>query len=267
MKGWGVTLIKRSISFGILLTVIILQCLSVNVYANGTANYKVYIKYYQRNSIIIQFPQIKGLTNEKKQKEINYLLEHEIFSYVTDLFNFYFEIENKPKVTNILQTISNTTDETLEFKCYPSFSNNHLLSIRYSVYGYSRGAAHPNTWGYAYNIDLDGLKVLKLDDMLKIDKSILDYKGNVIFDRDYDPKPEKDRYKLIDVLNYSGMYTKTEIVNKLLSDSISWYITKPKGVSFFFNVQNHDEEFELSFQDIKNLLKTRYLRTLTEQIK
>jgi hypothetical protein len=239
----------------------------MNAYASETANYQVYIKCYERNSIIIEFPQIKGLTNSKKQKEINYILEHEIFSYITDLFNYQFEIENKPKVTNILETISNTTDDTLEFKCYPSFSNNHLLSIRYSVYGYSRGAAHPNTWGYTYTIDLDGLKVLSLNDILKIDRSILNYKGNVILDRDFDPKPEKDKYKLIDVMNYSGLYTNTEIVNKLLSDNVSWYITKSKGISFFFNVQNHDQEFEISFHDIKNLIKAHYLKILTDQTK
>jgi hypothetical protein len=239
----------------------------MNVYASETANYQVYIKYYERNSIIIEFPQIKGLTNTKKQKEINYILEHEIFSYITDLFNYQFEIENKPRVTNILETISNTIDDTLEFRCYPSFSNNHLLSIRYSVYGYSRGAAHPNTWGYTYTIDLDVLKVLNLNDVLKIDKSILNYEGNVIFDRDYDPKPEKGKYKLIDVMNYSGLYTNTEIVNQLLNDNVSWYITKLKDISFFFNVQNHDQEFEISFQDIKNKIKTPYFKILTDQSK
>lgn len=260
-------MIKRYISIGLLLTVILFQCLSVNIYANKTTNYQVYIKYYQRNSIKIEFPQIKGITDKKKQKEINYLLEHEIFSYVTGLFNSWYEIDEKPKVVNILKTISNTTDETLEFMCHPSFSNNHLLSIRYAVYGYSRGAAHPNTWGYAYTIDLDRLKVLNLNDFLKIDKSILDYKGNVIFDRDFAPKPEKDKYKLIDVLNYSGLHTKTEIVNSLLNNNASWYITKAKGVSFFFNAQNHDEEFEISFNDIKKLIKPRYFKTLTEQKK
>lgn len=260
-------MIKRSISFGILFIVIILQCFSMNVNASGTKNYQVYIKCYEKNSISIEFPQIKGLTNIKKQKEINYILEHEIFSYITDLFNYQFEIENKPKVTNILQTISNTTDETLEFECHTSFSNNHLLSIRYSVYGYSRGAAHPNTWGYTYTIDLDGLKVLSLNDILKIDKSILNYKGNVIFDRDFDPKPEKDRYKLIDVMNYSGLYTNKEIVDNLLNGNVSWYITKSKGISFFFNAQNHDQEFEISFKDIKKLIKTHYLKILTYQTK
>jgi hypothetical protein len=239
----------------------------MNVYASGTANYQVYIKCYERNSIIIEFPQIKGLTNPKKQKEINYILEHELFSYITDIFNYQFEIENKPKVTNILQTISNTTDETLEFKCYPSFSNNHLLSIRYAVYGYSQGAAHPNTWGYTYTVDLEGLKVLRLKDILKLDKSILNYKGSIIFDRDYDPKPEKGKYRLIDVMNNSGLYTNTEIKNKLLKDSVNWYITKSKGISFFFNSQNHDEEFEINFQDIKNLIRTHYLKILTDQTK
>lgn len=257
-------MIKRFLSFGILLIVIILQCFTKNVYASVTANYQVYIKYYKRNSITIEFPQIKGLSDQKKQKEINYILEHEIFSYITDSYNFLFEIENKPKVTNILQTISNDTDGTLEFMCYPSFTNDHFLSIRYAVYGYSKGAAHPNTWGYTYTIDLDGLKVLSLNDILKIDESILNYEGNVIFDRDYDPKPEKDRCKIIDVMNYSGLYTNTEIVKNLLSGNVSWYITKSKGISFFFNVQNHDQEFEINFPDIKNIIKTRYLKNLTD---
>lgn len=258
-------MIKRTGAFGILFAVLILQCFSMKVYASETANYQVYIKYYERNSILIEFPQVKNLTNLKKQKEINYILEHEVFRYITDLFNCQYEMDNKPKVTNILQTISNTTDQTLEFKCYPSYSNDHLLSIRYSVYGYSQGAAHPNTWGYTYTIDLDNLKVLSITDMLNIDDSMLNYKGNVIFDRDYDSKPEKNKYKLIDVLNYSGLYTNTEIVNKLLSDTVSWYITRSKGFSFFFNAQNHDEEFEINFQDIRKLIKPHYLKILTNE--
>lgn len=252
---------KRSVTFVILFTVIILQCFPMNVYAGGAADYRVYIKHYERNSIIVEFPQIKGLTDSKKQNEINYILEHEIFSYITDLFNSWYDT----KVTDILQTISNTTDETLEFKCYPSFSSNHLLSIRYSVYGYNQGAAHPNTWGYSYTIDLDGLEVLSLNDLLKIDKSMLNCKGNVIIDRDYDPEPEKDRYKLIDVINNSGLYTNAEVVNKLLNGEVCWYITKSKGISFFYNVQNHNEEFEVSFRDIKKFIKKHYLKILTDQ--
>lgn len=256
---------KRSITLMMLFTVIILQCFPMNGYASEKTNYEVYIKYYKRNSIIIEFPQIRGLTNQKKQKEINYLLEHEIFSYITDLFNFWDEIDKKPKVTNILETISNTKDDTLEFMCYPSFSNNHLLSIRYSIYGYSKGAAHPNTWGFSYTIDLDNLKVLSLNDILKIDESILNYKGNVIFDRDFSSEPEENKYKLIEVMNYSRLYTETEILNEILSGNNSWYITKSKGISFFFNVQNHDQEFEICFRDIKKIIKKRYIKSLTNQ--
>ncbi|BCN30847.1 hypothetical protein [Anaeromicropila herbilytica] len=256
---------KRTILFGIVFIFIMLQCFLTNAYASGKADYQVYIKYYKRNSIIVEFPQIRGLSNSKKQKEINYLLEHEVFEYITDWFNFWDE--KNLKVSDILKTISNTKDQTLEFNCHSSFSNNHLLSIRYAVYAYSKGAAHPNTWGYSYTIDLDRLKVLKLNDLIKLDESILNYKGNVIFDRDTYSKPEKGTYKLIDVLNYNGLYTNKEVLNGIINENICWYITKSKGVSFFFNAQNHDEEFVISFQDIKKLINTPYLKILTFQAK
>lgn len=242
-----------------------LQCFSTNVYASGKTDYEVYIKYYERNSIIVEFPQIRGLSNSKKQKEINYLLEHEVFSYITDWFNFWDD--TKLKVSDILKKISNTKDQELEFKCHPGFSNNHLLSIRYSVYAYSKGGAHPDTWGYSYTIDLDRLKVLKLNDVLKIDKSIFNCNGNIIFDRDYDSKPEKGIYKLIDAMNYSDHYTKKEVLNGLINENFRWYITNSKGVSFFYNEQNHDLEFVICFQDIKKLIKTLYLKILTNQTK
>lgn len=255
---------KRAIAFGIVFILIMLQCFSTNAYASGKVHYGTYIKHYERNSIIVEFPQIRGLSNNKKQREINYLLEHEVFSYITDWFNFWDD--TKLKDSDILKKISYTKDQALEFKCHPSFSNNHLLSIRYSVYAYSKGAAHPNTWGYSYTIDLDKLKVLGLNDVLKINKSILNYKGKVIFDRDTDSKPEKGTYKLIDVLNYSGLYTNKEILNGLIHESVCWYITKSKGVSFFFNTQNHDEEFVISFQDMKKLITAPYLKKLTERV-
>lgn len=255
---------KSTILIGIMFILIMLQCFPTMVYASGKADYQVYIKYYKRNSIIVEFPQIRGLSNAKEQKEINFLLEHEVFNYITDWFNFW-EDKNL-KVSDILKTISNTKDQTLEFKCQPSFSNNHLLSIRYAVYAYSKGAAHPNTWGYSYTIDLDRLKVLKLNDIIKLDKSILKYKGNVIFDRDFDSKPEKGTYKLIDVMNYNGLYTNKEVLNGLINENVCWYLTKSKEVSFFFNTQNHDEEFVISFQDIKKLIRAPYLNKISRKI-
>lgn len=256
---------KRAIFLGIVFILLMLQCYSTTVYASGKTDYQVYIKYYKRNSIIVEFPQIRGLSNSKKQKEINYLLEHEVFSNITECFISWDD--KKLKVSDILKTISNTKDQSLEFECHPSFSNNHLLSIRYAVYGYSKGAAHPNTWGYSYTIDLDRLKVLSLNDVLTIDKPILNYNGNVIFDRDTDSKPEKGNYKLIDVMNYEGWYTNNKVLNRLINENVCWYITKAKGISFFFNAQNHDEEFEISFRDIKKLIKAPYLKILTNHVK
>ncbi len=133
-------------------------------------------------------------------------------------------------------------------KCHTSFLNNHLLSIRYSVYAYRKGGAHPNTWGYSYTIDLDSLKVLKLDDVLKLDESILNYRGNVIFDRDTDSKPEKGTYRLIDVMNYSSLYTNKEVLNGLINENVCWYITNSKGLSFFLMNKTMTKNSLLAFK-------------------
>lgn len=241
---------------------ILLNIFPICVSARETSSYDVYIKTYQRNSIIVEFPQIRGMSDRKKQKEINYLLEREIFQYITDCFNDYW-LDDGEKVTNILETISNTQDADLEFLCHPGIENDQLLSIRYAVYGYGHGGAHPNTWGYAYTIDFNKLKVIHLNDLIDIDDSFLQLNGFCILDRDSSPIPYKPEANLYETLNSYGFYSKEELSAQLDSDDYNkFYITKDYGFSFFFSMENHEHELEIKFEDVKQYLTPYYSEKL-----
>lgn len=241
---------------------ILLGMPSCDVSACETKSYEVYIKTYKRNSVIVEFPQIKGMLDSKKQEEINYLLEREIFQYITDCYNDSW-LHDGEKVTNILETISNTDDSDLEFLCHTGIANDQLLSIRYAVYGYGHGGAHPNTWGYAYTIDLNRLEIVTLDDLITIDDSFLEVKGACIFDRDFKAIPYETEASLYETLNSYKLYSKEEVLAQLNSDTYNrFYITKGHGISFFFGVQNHEQEIEIKFEDVKPYLKPYYLKKL-----
>lgn len=242
---------------------ILLGMPSRDVSARETKSYEVYIKTYKRNSVIVEFPQIKGMPDNKKQEEINYLLEREIFQYITDCYNDSW-LEDGKKVTNILETISNTDDSDLEFLCHTGIENDHFLSIWYAVYGYGHGGAHPNTWGYAYTIDLDRLEIVTLDHLINMDDSFLEVKGACIFDRDFNATPYETEASLYETLNSHRLYSKEEVSARLKSDTYNrFYITKGHGISFFFGVQNHEQEIEIKFEDVKPYLKPYYLKKLS----
>ena len=249
----------------ILLLIFFLSICTSNVHIvraeSNIKNYDVYIKTYKRNANQIEFAQIKGMKNKKKQTEINYLLEHEIFSYLTELYNYWGQ-EDDPnyKVKNILQTISDDKSGVLEFTCHAGYESDKLLSIYYEVYSYCYGGLHPNTWGFAYTLDLENLKVVHLSDFININNSILDLCCVDVFDRGYDPTPMNNGDdKLIDVLSNNGLYNKYEVLEKLRTDNVSWYITKNKELSFFYNFQNQDLEFVIDFISIKDMLKKDYM--------
>lgn len=244
---------KKNILF-LYLIFILLNVFSFDVFAKETRSYDVYIKTYKRNSVIVEFPQIRGMSNIKKQENVNYLLEREIFQYITDCFNDIW-LKDGEKVTNILETISDTHDADLEFLCDTGIENDDLLSIQYSVYGYGHGGAHPNTWRYAYTVNLDQLEIVHLNDLIDISNSLFDLNGSVLYGTEVN---------LYETLNSTGYYSKEEIATELKSDTYNrFYITKDHGISFFFSVQNHELEIEIKFKDVKQYLKPYYLEKLS----
>lgn len=241
----------------------LLNIFSIDASAQETRSYNVYIKTYKRNSVIVEFPQIKGMVDTEKQRQINYLLEREIFQYITDCYNDNW-LEEGEKVTDILETISDTDDADLEFICHRGIENDDFLSIRYAVYGYGHGGAHPNTWGYAYTIDLDKLEIIRLSNLIDIESALTELKGSCIFDRDSSQVPYEIDAGLYETLNSYGLYSMEEIAAELKSDHYSgFYITKERGISFFFGAQNHEQEIEVKFEDVKQYLKQYYLEKLT----
>lgn len=260
---------KKRIFALIVFSVYILSFFSLSpVYASEEKPYSTFIKTYKRNDITVEFPQIKGLSDENKQEEINYLLEKEIFHFLTYLFNGRL-LGMERKVTNILQTISDTDytkDITFDIDCNIEFSNEDSLSIRYSVYYSHQYAAHPTTWGYAYTVDLNEPAVLNVSDLLNIDYPLLELEGSCVLYRNDDPTPYELGVKLYDKLIFNNFRydTKEEILEMIKSAEYkSCYITKERRVSFFFSPQSSlEQEIEVDFEIIKEYINPFYREKL-----
>ncbi|MPN01123.1 hypothetical protein SDC9_148326 [bioreactor metagenome] len=51
-----------------------------------------------------------------------------------------------------------------------TFSRAGLLSVKFLGYSYTEGAAHPNSFFYTINIDMENQSLIKLEDLVKIDE-------------------------------------------------------------------------------------------------
>ncbi len=197
-----------------------------------TTAYDVDIKTYEKNSIIIEYPQIKGLSDQDAAKEINSLLKDEVFAYVSDLLSSWGSDEEK----DIYTIINDTTDSDLELHCSVGLNSKNILSFSYDVYGYGHGSAHPNTWGFAFTVDMESRKVMTLEDIFQNVDSLLNAKT---LDMSY------------------GLSTNRlgKIIYTL--DDHSWYITDRSDMSFFFSVQNNYSEYTFSINQMDRYITSR----------
>lgn len=249
-------MIKKIFSLVIMIFIFANSVYSVQAKSNNR-DYHVFIKYYKRHGTLIEFAQIRGMKDERKQKEINYLLEHEIFKHLTELYNFWGQIGNPDyKVKNILQAIDNDTSGDLEFVCSIGLASESILSVKYSVYGYSYGGAHPNTWGYAFNIDLLKEKVITLSDFMMIDDRLLQY----------DNGEAKDDGITIPV--YSNLKdafswrTDNSILEILTNNKEDWYLDSSGNIIIFYSFMNSYNELTIYNKDVKSLIYPQYFDVL-----
>lgn len=221
-------------------------------------DYNVFIKYYKRNGILIEFAQIRDMKDERKQKEINYLLEREIFSHLTELYNFWGQIDDPSyRVKNILQVINSDISGDLEFVCSVGLANESILSVEYSVYGYSYGGAHPNTWGYAFNIDLINEKVITISDFMVVDDRLLQYDNGETTKAGGTAMPYYSN--LLDAFSWR---TESDILDALANNKEDWYLDSNGDIIIFFDIQNSYEKLKVYHKDVKNLIYPQYFSVL-----
>lgn len=110
--------------------------------------------------IEVQYPQISGSTDARIGKfnsQAKSLASKKISEFKKDMAERVAEEEEPPSDSDM------RSDLTIGYEV--ALANDDLISIGFDIGGYSRGAAHPNSYTEAINYDLKNGKLLKLADL------------------------------------------------------------------------------------------------------
>jgi hypothetical protein len=192
-----------------------------------------------------EFPQIKGLADEKRLQNINFILENTAFY---GPFNC-----GGPEYIQEYNDAGTEVKNTYEIK----FKAPELLSIYYSGYLNNMNAAHPIGVGGAININIKSGEVIRLDDFLRIDRELLSYNDGDLTPTNYNHAAHPQFHTLRNALNYDSSecdaeeYTDDEVekIDNRLIDWLkreqewealgTWYITADKKIQ----LSNNDEHY------------------------
>ena len=117
-------------------------------------NYEIVKETYTSGKIAINYPQIKNLNDENKQKKINELIKAEALK-IQDKY--------KEELDNI--------DLSLDYEVM--YKGSDIISIRYLGLAMTKSAAYPINEINTTNIDLNKEQVLKLSDVVNIDDNFV----------------------------------------------------------------------------------------------
>ncbi|MDS0527618.1 DUF4163 domain-containing protein [Clostridium sp. SHJSY1] len=200
---------------------------------------------YKNKKVTIYYPQIKGLSDSNKQSNINKMIKDGALSYVSKGVEDNLTLDINYKITLL---------------------NSKAVSIQYSGVANFASSMHPDNVFYTTNIDLNNEKIMKLSDLVKVDKNLVNSfrKGKFIpYVHTEDAKTEEE-YRA----NINNIVSTTMDDNSLLSDfqksdvkeemmnipTTSCYLTED-SIGISINVPHavgDHVEFEMKYADIKN---------------
>ena len=122
--------------------------------------YSIITATFSQDNIKVQYPQIRGLGDDSKEKTINDLIKN-------DVLNSQVEAPIKA-----YQDATHTKVLTLDLKYQVTMNTTKLLSVVYTGRSNIVGSAHPNEAIYAITIDLKNATKLKLADFTIIDTNL-----------------------------------------------------------------------------------------------
>lgn len=117
-------------------------------------NYEIVKEKYTSGKMMVNYPQIKNLNDENKQKKINELIKAEALK---------IQDEYKEDMDNI--------DLNLDYEVMHKGSD--IISVKYLGLAMLKSAAYPINKIYTANIDLYKEQVLKLSDVVNIDDNFV----------------------------------------------------------------------------------------------
>jgi hypothetical protein len=124
--------------------------------------YSITTAIFSKDNIKVEYPQIKGLGDDSKEKTINDLIKNDVLSSQVEAPIKFYQDETNTK--DIL---------TLNLKYQVTMSTNELLSVLYIGDANIEGSAFPTKAIYAITIDLKNATKLKLSDFTTIDNDLV----------------------------------------------------------------------------------------------
>lgn len=205
--------------------------------------YKVTELTYEKNDTKIKcnikYPKVSGISDSKKQEEINNTLKDGALK----VFKYY---DNSDGLLEL----------NISYKIV--LMDKNILSIQYSGIGYVSTAAHPNNLFYTTNINIKTGNRLRLNDIINIDKDFAEKFMSGKF-KALDPQKNEaikhlsaetifDYFKEADSLDNTGSNKQSDAFSYLTPDSL--------GISISVSHSTGDHaEFEIKYKDIKDNIK------------
>jgi hypothetical protein len=203
----------------------------------------------ERAGVYIEYPVVKGLQDEEKQKEINGILKREV------LRSNNTEFESTCVV--VIKIIS-------------YFASEGLLSIAWSDYSNYTDAAKPAHHYHRANINIRTGKLLCLSDFMKVDERLI-YRGNDIWISDYGSMTYPDANNLKDLF---GIYENEEDRRRpgqhwqIRDDAIIWL--QSDDATWFWSISDNNDIFfyfgrdwvSIPYHNLADLIYPEYLAAL-----
>lgn len=193
--------------------------------------YDVNSDNYQDKGISINYPKVNIFSDKDKEDKINALIKSEALKPLE-----WWKNEDTEVTLNL--------DYTIKYK------SDNILSIEYLGYGNVKGAVHPSNIIYTTNINMKDASLIKLNDILNIDASLIDAlkKGN------YQTYSEGLNLETAGALKeVKSSLSAKDLIEELKAEDSKFYFTKDSlgiSVSVAHVVGDH-VEFEIAY---KNLL-------------
>ena len=204
-------------------------------------SYNLIEKCYQKDNIIIYYPQIEGYENKEKEKEIN-----DLFKKASERGLEFYKLEESEK-----------KDLDLDVNYIVKYKSEKFISVVFQGMGDKKGTAYPNHLFYTVNIDLDSAKRLTLLDLCEINANF----ANVLLDKGKANAEQPDgaldyiktAYEVDDIVR---MLSYSDLVDPKYYWTTSYFTDDSIGISFeVIHAMGDHAECEISYSEIDEFIK------------
>ncbi len=181
------------------------------------------------NLIKISYPQISGMSDAVKMSKINALIKEHALAI-------------KSPFSEELKEVEMEGNYTIEY------NGSNILSVKYCVFANVKNAAHPVDIISAANIDLNALKLLKLNDVIVTNENLVE----LFLKSKYVPRDEDLNLESAGELkNIIAGFDKKELLTHFKDHAAVFYFTQDSLVisAEVIHAAGDHAEFAISYKD------------------